>query len=47
MQAPRTAAKKVLDVGQCGTDHWSVRRLIEGSFAAKVLAADDALRGAR
>ena len=36
------AAKKVLDVGQCGTDHWSVRRLIEGSFAAKVLAADDA-----
>mgnify|MGYP003339513880 CR=1 FL=1 len=33
--------KKVLSVGQCGMDHGSIRRLIEGNFAAEVVGADD------
>ncbi len=34
--------KKVLDVGQCGTDHGVIRRLLEKHFAAEVSQADDA-----
>lgn len=33
--------KRVLDVGQCGADHWAIRRLIEGNFAADVEQAHD------
>jgi two-component system chemotaxis response regulator CheY len=33
--------KRVLDVGNCGPDHFAIRRLIEGRFAAEVLQADD------
>lgn len=34
--------KKVLDVGQCGPDHGSIRQLIEGQFEAEVVQAHDA-----
>jgi len=34
--------KRVLDVGQCQPDHGSIRRLIEGRFAAEVVQAHDA-----
>ena len=34
--------KKVLDVGQCQSDHASIRRLIEGNFSAHVVQAHDA-----
>jgi CheY-like chemotaxis protein len=34
--------KKVLDVGQCGTDHFAIRRLIERQFKAEVVQAHDA-----
>ena len=32
-------AKRVLDVGQCGVDHGSIRRLVEGQFGAEVVQA--------
>ena len=31
--------KRVLDVGQCNPDHYSIRHLIEGKFAAEVVRA--------
>lgn len=34
--------KRVLNVGQCSADHYSLRRLIEVSFGAEVVAAHDA-----
>jgi two-component system chemotaxis response regulator CheY len=34
-------SKKVLSIGQCGMDHGSIRRLIEGNFGAEVVAGDD------
>ncbi len=34
--------KRVLDVGQCAADHYSLRRLIEGSFDAELVPAHDA-----
>jgi two-component system, chemotaxis family, chemotaxis protein CheY len=33
--------KRVLDVGQCGADHWAIRRLIASHFEADVTGADD------
>ncbi|REK07459.1 MAG: response regulator [Planctomycetota bacterium] len=33
--------KRVLDVGQCGMDHGSIRRLIERAFDAEVAQAHD------
>ena len=39
--------KRVLDVGQCAADHYSLRRLIEGSFDAEVVQARRCPRGAR
>lgn len=39
-------AKRVLDVGQCGPDHYAIRRLLESRFGAEVVQAhgpDDAL----
>lgn len=38
--------KRVLNVGQCGMDHGTIRRLIEGHFEARVVpaaSADEAL----
>lgn len=32
--------RRVLSVGQCGVDHAALRRMIEGRFDAKVVAAD-------
>jgi CheY-like chemotaxis protein len=37
-----TRMKKVLDVGQCQADHWAIRRLLEGKFAASVAQAHSA-----
>ena len=34
--------KRVLDVGQCGADHASIRALIEGRFDAEVVQAHGA-----
>jgi DNA-binding NarL/FixJ family response regulator len=34
--------KRVLSVGQCGMDHAAQRRLIEGRFDARLMAADQA-----
>ncbi len=34
--------KRVLNVGQCGMDHASIRHVIEGQFDAEVVAAHDA-----
>ncbi len=31
--------KRVLDVGQCSPDHWSIRHLVEGELGAEVVAA--------
>jgi CheY-like chemotaxis protein len=38
--------KRVLDVGQCSPDHWSIKHLVEGEFGAQVVQAhhlEDAL----
>jgi CheY-like chemotaxis protein len=38
--------KRVLDVGQCSPDHWSIKHLVEGELGAQVVQAhhlDDAL----
>ena len=34
--------KRVLDVGQCQADHWSIRHLLESHFAATVVQAHSA-----
>ncbi len=34
--------KRVLSVGQCSADHWSIRHLLEGNFQADVVAAHSA-----
>jgi len=34
--------KRVLSVGQCSADHWSIRNLLEGDFQAEVVAAHSA-----
>jgi CheY-like chemotaxis protein len=34
--------KRVLSVGQCSADHWSIRHLLEGDFQAEVVAAHSA-----
>ena len=34
--------KRILDIGQCAADHWSIRQLIEGNFDARVDGADNA-----
>jgi two-component system chemotaxis response regulator CheY len=34
--------KRVLSVGQCSADHWSIRHLLEGNFQAEVVAAHSA-----
>jgi CheY-like chemotaxis protein len=35
--------KRVLSVGQCSADHWSIRHLLEGDFQAEVVAAHSAV----
>lgn len=39
--------KRVLDVGNCGADHQSLRRLVEGRFGAELRQAHDWLDAAR
>ena len=34
--------KRVLSVGQCSADHWSIRHLLEGDFQVEVVAAHSA-----
>lgn len=36
------SVKRVLSVGQCGADHYSVSRTLQGHFGAEVVAADGA-----
>jgi two-component system chemotaxis response regulator CheY len=31
--------KRVLDVGQCSPDHWSIKHLIEGELGAEIVQA--------
>ena len=31
--------KRVLDVGQCSPDHWSIKHLVEGELGAQVVQA--------
>lgn len=31
--------KRVLDVGQCSPDHWSIKHLIEGELGAQIVQA--------
>ena len=31
--------KRVLDVGQCSPDHWSIKHLLEGELGAEVIQA--------
>jgi CheY-like chemotaxis protein len=33
------AMKRVLDVGQCSPDHWSIKHLLEGELGAEVVQA--------
>ena len=34
--------KRILDIGQCAADHWSIRQLIEDNFDAHVVQAHSA-----
>jgi two-component system chemotaxis response regulator CheY len=40
-------ARRVPSVGQCGFDHGSITRLLQGSFGAEVLPADSASEALR
>ncbi len=31
--------KRVLDVGQCGPDHWAIKHLVEGEFGGELVQA--------
>lgn len=42
MNSQATARPVVLDVGNCGPDHASIKRMLQSSFAAEVLQADQA-----
>jgi two-component system chemotaxis response regulator CheY len=36
------SGKRILSVGQCGADHWSLETLLQRQFGAEVLGADTA-----